>query len=73
MSLPDVFIQPFDGPSVCLFCASSDGADPAYLQSARDFGAAAAAAGWRRGWRPLSASCAPRRASSASNRTRPRR
>lgn len=47
MSLPDVFIQPFDGPSVCLFCASSDGADPAYLQSARDFGATAAAAGWR--------------------------
>ncbi|MBD3835608.1 TIGR00730 family Rossman fold protein [Brevundimonas sp.] len=47
MSLPDVTIQPFDGPSVCLFCASSDGADPAYLQSARDFGAAAAAAGWR--------------------------
>ena len=47
MSLPDVTIQPIDGPSVCLFCASSDGADPAYLQSARDFGAAAAAAGWR--------------------------
>ena len=47
MSLPDVSIQPFDGPSVCLFCASSDGADPAYLQSARDFGAATAAAGWR--------------------------
>ena len=47
MSLPDVSIQPFAGPSVCLFCASSDGADPAYLQSARDFGAATAAAGWR--------------------------
>ena len=47
MSLPSVSIQPFDGPSVCLFCASSDGADPAYLQSARDFGEATAAAGWR--------------------------
>lgn len=47
MSLPSVSIQPFDGPSVCLFCASSDGADPAYLQSARDFGLATAAAGWR--------------------------
>ena len=47
MSLPSVSIQPFDGPSVCLFCASSDGADPAYLQSARDFGVATAAAGWR--------------------------
>ena len=47
MSLPSVSIQPFDGPSVCLFCASSDGSDPAYLQSARDFGAATAASGWR--------------------------
>ena len=47
MSLPSVSIQPFDGPSVCLFCASSDGADPAYIQSARDFGVATAAAGWR--------------------------
>lgn len=47
MSLPSVSIQSFHGPSVCLFCASSDGADPAYLQSARDFGVATAAAGWR--------------------------
>jgi uncharacterized protein (TIGR00730 family) len=40
-------IQPFDGPSVCLFCGSSDAADPIYTQAARDFGRAAAQAGWR--------------------------
>ncbi len=40
-------IQPFDGPSVCLFCGSSDAADPIYTRAARDFGRAAAEAGWR--------------------------
>lgn len=40
-------IQPFDGPSVCLFCGSSDAADPIYTQAARDFGRATAQAGWR--------------------------
>jgi uncharacterized protein (TIGR00730 family) len=47
MSLPPVSIQPFEGPSVCLFCGSSDQADPAYIQAARDFGRATAEAGWR--------------------------
>ena len=40
-------IQPFDGPSVCLFCGSSDLSDPAYTEAARAFGAQTAAAGWR--------------------------
>ena len=47
MSLPPVSIQPFEGPSVCLFCGSSDRADPAYIRAARDFGRATAEAGWR--------------------------
>lgn len=42
---PDV--QPFDGRSVCLFCGSSNAADPAYLEAARAFGRQTAAAGWR--------------------------
>ena len=40
-------IAPFDGPSVCLFCGSSDAADPVYTRAAADFGQAAAMAGWR--------------------------
>jgi uncharacterized protein (TIGR00730 family) len=40
-------IQPFEGSSVCLFCGSSDAADPVYTRAARDFGRAAAQAGWR--------------------------
>ena len=40
-------IHPFDGKSVCLFCGSSDGSDPAYLAAARAFGEATARAGWR--------------------------
>jgi uncharacterized protein (TIGR00730 family) len=47
MSLPPVSIQPFDGQSVCLFCGSSDRADPAYTEAARAFGTATAEAGWR--------------------------
>lgn len=47
MSLPPVSILPFDGPSVCLFCGSSDRADPAYTEAARAFGKATAEAGWR--------------------------
>lgn len=47
MSLPPVSIQPFDGPSVCLFCGSSDRADPTYTEAARAFGKATAEAGWR--------------------------
>lgn len=47
MSSAHPSIQPFDGPSVCLFCGSSDAADPVYTQAARDFGRAAARAGWR--------------------------
>jgi hypothetical protein len=40
-------IAPFDGPSVCLFCGSSDAARPEYVEAARAFGAATAQAGWR--------------------------
>lgn len=40
-------IQPFDGKSVCLFCGSSDAADPAYTEAARAFGEQTARAGWR--------------------------
>ena len=47
MSLSSNAIQPFDGRSVCLFCGSSEGADPAYMAAARDFGRATAEAGWR--------------------------
>ena len=47
MSLPNVSIQPFDGLSVCLFCGSSETADPAYTAAARAFGQATAEAGWR--------------------------
>lgn len=42
-----ISIQPFDGPSVCLFCGSSDAADPKYTAAASAFGTAAAQAGWR--------------------------
>lgn len=47
MSLTTTSVAPFEGQSVCLFCASSDGADPAYLESAAAFGAATAREGWR--------------------------
>ncbi|WP_292053749.1 MULTISPECIES: TIGR00730 family Rossman fold protein [unclassified Brevundimonas] len=40
-------VAPYDGQSVCLFCASSDGVDPIYLESAREFGRRTAEAGWR--------------------------
>ena len=39
--------KPTDFRSVCLFCGSSDEADPAYLQAATDFGAALAKGGVR--------------------------
>ncbi|WP_269513391.1 TIGR00730 family Rossman fold protein [Brevundimonas subvibrioides] len=47
MSLLEPRIAPFDGLSVCLFCGSSDAADPKYTQAAADFGRATAHAGWR--------------------------
>jgi uncharacterized protein (TIGR00730 family) len=47
MSQTTTSVAPFEGQSVCLFCASSDGADPAYLASAAEFGAATAREGWR--------------------------
>jgi len=47
MPLPPSPILPFDGRSVCLFCGSSEGADPAYMAAAREFGRATADAGWR--------------------------
>jgi len=47
MSLPEFHIAPFDGRSVCLFCGSSDAADPKYTRAAADFGRATAEAGWR--------------------------
>ena len=40
-------VAPYDGQSVCLFCASSDGNDPVYLEAAREFGRLTAQAGWR--------------------------
>lgn len=47
MSAPPPTIAPFDGRSVCLFCGSSDAADPRYTVAAAEFGAATAKAGWR--------------------------
>ena len=47
MSLPATAIAPFDGKSVCLFCGSAPGNDPAYIEAATAFGAATAHAGWR--------------------------
>lgn len=47
MSLPAPAIAPFDGKSVCLFCGSAPGNDPAFLEAATAFGAATARAGWR--------------------------
>ncbi len=47
MSVLSATVAPYEGRSVCLFCASSDGADPAYLEAAREFGAATARVGWR--------------------------
>jgi len=47
MSTLPVSIAPFDGRSVCLFCGSSDAADPIYTEAARAFGEATANAGWR--------------------------
>jgi len=47
MRLPESRIAPFDGLSVCLFCGSSDAADPKYTRAAADFGLATAQAGWR--------------------------
>lgn len=47
MSAAAPVIAPFDGPSVCLFCGSSDAADPIYTRAAAAFGEATARAGWR--------------------------
>ncbi len=47
MSASPLTIAPFEGPSVCLFCGSSDAADPKYTTAASAFGKAAAEAGWR--------------------------
>lgn len=47
MPLPSVPIQPFDGPSVCLFCGASEAVRADYHQAAADFGAGVAQAGWR--------------------------
>lgn len=47
MSYTPTSIHPHNGPSVCLFCGSADGADPAYIQAAQEFGATAARLGWR--------------------------
>ncbi len=44
---PSAAILPFDGKSVCLFCGSSDAADPAYTEAASAFGEQTAHAGWR--------------------------
>jgi len=47
MAEPVNFVAPYDGKSVCLFCGSSEGGDPAYVEAAAAFGAATAKAGWR--------------------------
>lgn len=47
MTTAPITIQPFDGRSVCLFCGSSDAADPIYTRAASAFGTATAQAGWR--------------------------
>lgn len=47
MSASAPTIAPFDGQSVCLFCGSSDAADPVYTRAASEFGAATAREGWR--------------------------
>ena len=47
MSAPSVQIQPFAGRSVCLFCGSSETADPKYTEAARAFGEGVARHGWR--------------------------
>jgi len=47
MAEPVDFVAPYDGKSVCLFCGSSEGGDPAYVEAAAAFGAATARAGWR--------------------------
>jgi len=47
MAEPVDFVAPYDGKSVCLFCGSSEGGDPAYVEAAAAFGAATAKAGWR--------------------------
>lgn len=46
--MPDTpSIQPFDGPSVCLFCGSTEAVDARYLDAARAFGRETARRGWR--------------------------
>jgi len=40
-------VAPYQGQSVCLFCASSDGNDPVYLEAGREFGRRTAEEGWR--------------------------
>jgi uncharacterized protein (TIGR00730 family) len=47
MTASPPIIAPFDGPSVCLFCGSSNAADPRYTVAAAAFGEATARAGWR--------------------------
>ncbi len=47
MSASTPAIAPFEGHSVCLFCGSSDAADPVYTAAAAAFGTATAREGWR--------------------------
>lgn len=47
MPLSPLSIQPFEGPSVCLFCGASEAVRPAYHGAAAAFGQGAAEAGWR--------------------------
>jgi uncharacterized protein (TIGR00730 family) len=47
MPVPSVEIRPFSGSSVCLFCGSSETADPKYTEAARAFGQQVAKKGWR--------------------------
>lgn len=45
--MTDPVVQPFEGLSVCLFCGSSNGNDPVFTETARQFGDALATRGWR--------------------------
>jgi len=47
MPATSVEIRPFNGRSVCLFCGSSETADPKYTEAARAFGQGVAQNGWR--------------------------
>lgn len=44
---PDTQVRPFDGLSVCVFCGSSEAADPGLIEAAAELGRRIAGRGWR--------------------------